>query len=55
MHQCVGQNLARLELEILFRKLVSRVPTLRLAAPVEDLPYKRQGAVYGLHALPVDW
>ncbi|MDI5974932.1 cytochrome P450 [Amycolatopsis magusensis] len=55
VHQCVGQNLARLELEILFRKLVSRVPTLRLAAPVEDLPYKRQGAVYGLHALPVSW
>ncbi|MGC7096518.1 cytochrome P450 [Amycolatopsis lurida] len=55
VHQCVGQNLARLELEILFRKLISRIPTLRLAAPVEDLPYKRQGAVYGLHALPVAW
>ena len=55
VHQCVGQNLARLELEILFRELISRIPTLRLAAPVEDLPYKRQGAVYGLHALPVAW
>ena len=39
-HQCLGQNLARLELQIVFDTLFRRIPTLRLAAPVEDLPFK---------------
>ncbi|GGS94431.1 hypothetical protein GCM10010156_60870 [Planobispora rosea] len=54
-HQFLGQNLARMELQIVFDTLFRRVPTLRLAAPVEDLPFKSDAAVYGVHGLPVTW
>ncbi|GAA3164695.1 cytochrome P450 [Nonomuraea roseoviolacea] len=54
-HQCLGQNLARLELQIVFDTLFRRVPTLRLAAPVEELPFKSDAVIYGLHELPVTW
>ena len=37
-HQCVGQQLARAELQIVFRTLFRRVPTLELAVPIEDDP-----------------
>jgi cytochrome P450 len=35
VHYCLGANLARLELRVLFEELLSRVSTVRLAAPVE--------------------
>lgn len=54
-HQCLGQNLARMELQIVFDTLFRRIPTLRLAAPVEDLPFKTDAVVYGPHELPVTW
>jgi cytochrome P450 len=54
-HQCLGQNLARIELQIVFDTLFRRVPGLRLAAPVGDLPFKDDGTIYGLYALPVTW
>jgi cytochrome P450 len=54
-HQCLGQNLARLELQIVFDTLFRRVPGLRLAASVDDLPFKDDAAVYGLYELPVTW
>jgi cytochrome P450 len=54
-HQCLGQNLARIELQVVFDTLFRRVPGLRLAAPVDDLPFKDDGNIYGLYALPVTW
>jgi cytochrome P450 len=54
-HQCLGQNLARMELQIVFDTLFRRIPTLRLAAPVEDLPFKTDAPVYGVDELPVTW
>ncbi|MEV0346977.1 cytochrome P450 [Nonomuraea sp. NPDC050680] len=51
-HQCLGQNLARLELEIAFRALVTRIPSLRLAVPAGELTTTRGS---GLNALPVTW
>ncbi|RDG34522.1 cytochrome P450 [Streptomyces corynorhini] len=54
-HQCLGQNLARLELQVVFDTLLRRVPGLKLAAPVEKLPFKDDSSVYGLHELPVSW
>ncbi|WP_345573021.1 cytochrome P450 [Nonomuraea rosea] len=55
VHQCLGQNLARLELEIVFRTLFERIPRLRLAVPAERLPYKDDTPVYGMTELPVTW
>ncbi|WP_346012145.1 cytochrome P450 [Streptomyces sp. SID3343] len=55
IHQCVGQHLARLELEIALETLIRRVPTLRLAVPFEDLTFKQESATFGVTSLPVSW
>ncbi|GAA2231552.1 cytochrome P450 [Streptomyces nogalater] len=55
VHQCIGQNLARMELDVVYSTLLRRVPTLRLAAPVEELRFKDDAIVYGLYELPVTW
>jgi cytochrome P450 len=54
-HQCLGQNLARMELQIVFDTLFRRIPTLKVAAPIDDLPFKNDASIFGLHALPVTW
>ncbi|MFI6175184.1 cytochrome P450 [Nonomuraea sp. NPDC051191] len=55
VHQCLGQNLARAELEIALRTLFERVPGLRVTVADEDVPAKYDGVVFGLKALPVAW
>lgn len=55
VHQCLGQPLARLELEIAFATLIDRVPTMRLAEPVEKLKFKKNVLVHALYALPITW
>jgi cytochrome P450 len=55
VHQCLGQNLARLELEIAFSTLFARIPALQLAIPADELPYKHGSMLYGIHELPVTW
>lgn len=54
-HQCLGQNLARMELQIVFDTLFGRVPTLELAVDVDELPFKDDASIYGLYQLPVTW
>ena len=54
-HQCLGQNLARMELEIVFGTLFRRMPGLRLAVPLEEVPLKDDAFIYGVHSLPVTW
>ena len=54
-HQCLGQNLARQELEIVFETLFRRIPNLRLAASVDEIPFKNDGVVYGAYQVPVTW
>ncbi|HEY1177590.1 MAG TPA: cytochrome P450 [Phytomonospora sp.] len=55
VHQCLGQNLARLELDIVYRTLFDRVPGLTLAVPAESLSYKDEALVYGINEVPVTW
>ncbi|MFF7071759.1 cytochrome P450 [Streptomyces pseudovenezuelae] len=55
IHQCLGQNLARAELEIALRTLFDRLPTLRLAAPAEKIPFKPGDTIQGMLELPVTW
>jgi cytochrome P450 len=54
-HQCLGQNLARLELQIVFDTLFRRIPGIRLATPVDEVRYKTDAAIYGADELPVTW
>ncbi|MFE3652277.1 cytochrome P450 [Streptomyces sp. NPDC059152] len=55
VHQCLGQSLARVELQVAYGTLYRRIPTLRLAAPLADIPFKHDGSVYGVYELPVTW
>jgi len=55
IHQCLGQNLARVELEIVFSTLLRRIPTLRLAVDVDDVPFKVTSTITGVFSLPVAW
>lgn len=55
VHQCLGQQLARVELQVVYTTLLKRIPTLALAEPLTALPYKTDMSIYGLHRLPVTW
>lgn len=55
IHQCIGQNLARLELEISLSSLFRRLPSLRLAVPAGDLTIRPADTVGGVEELPVTW
>jgi cytochrome P450 len=55
VHQCLGQPLARAELQIVFSTLFQRLPTLRLAVPVEEIKFRYDAFVYGVDTLPVEW
>jgi cytochrome P450 len=54
-HQCVGQQLARAELQIVYTTLLRRIPTLRLAVGVDEIEFKHDRLAYGVYQLPVDW
>lgn len=55
VHQCLGQPLARAELQIVLETLFRRLPGLRLAVPEEDLVFSSGNIVYGVRSLPVTW
>jgi pentalenic acid synthase len=55
IHQCLGQNLARAEMEVSLRALFERLPSLAFAEPLSSLPVKPGGSVQGVYRLPVTW
>ncbi|SES48131.1 Cytochrome P450 [Streptomyces sp. yr375] len=54
-HQCLGQNLARVEMAVAWPRLFERIPGLRLAVAQDALAFKENSIVYGLSSLPVTW
>jgi cytochrome P450 len=55
IHQCLGQILARLELQIVLPLLLQRLPGLRVAAADGEIRFKDDMQIYGVHNLPVAW
>ncbi|MFI9401229.1 cytochrome P450 [Nocardia sp. NPDC052316] len=55
IHQCLGQQLARVEMRVALPALVRRFPTLRLAVPADEVPLRHDMDIYGVHRLPVTW
>ncbi|MFI1839722.1 cytochrome P450 [Streptomyces olivaceoviridis] len=55
VHQCLGQNLARTELQVAIPSLLRRLPSLALAVPFEEVSFRQQMSVYGVTRLPVTW
>ncbi len=54
-HQCIGLNLARLEMQIALPSLARRMPDLQLAVPADKLEFNGSSAIYSLVELPVTW
>lgn len=54
-HQCFGQQTARLELSVVLETVLRRVPSLRLAVPLAEVPFKTGTPVVGPAAVPVAW
>jgi cytochrome P450 len=52
VHQCLGQQLARIEMRIALPALLRRFPSLRLAGEVS---FRDNMAIYGMFTLPVAW
>ncbi|WP_320065550.1 cytochrome P450 [Micromonospora sp. RTGN7] len=55
IHQCLGQNLARIELRVALSALLQAFPDLRLAVAADDVPLRLRGSVFGVKNLPVSW
>jgi cytochrome P450 len=49
-HFCLGANLARLEIKIMFERLLQRLPDIQLAGPVQRL---RSNFINGIKHMPV--
>ncbi|WP_033338700.1 cytochrome P450 [Catenuloplanes japonicus] len=56
IHQCLGQQLARVELTVALTALLSRFPTLRLAVPATEVVLRPETAdIFGVKSLPITW
>jgi cytochrome P450 len=55
IHQCLGQQLARIEMRAGFEGLLRRFPALQLAVPAGDVKLRTDMHIYGVHELPVTW
>ncbi|MFJ8026856.1 cytochrome P450 [Streptomyces sp. NPDC096311] len=55
VHPCLGQHLARTELQVALPTLLRRLPDLALAVPLEEVSFRHEMAAYGVHELPVTW
>ena len=54
VHQCIGANLARVEMQVAFVTLARRLPGLQLAVSPDELKFK-DADIYGMRELPVTW
>jgi cytochrome P450 len=55
VHTCLGQPLARMELQEVFSTLFDRFPGLRRDIPFTEVEFKKDAVFYGLRSLPVAW
>jgi cytochrome P450 len=56
IHSCIGQQIARMELQTLWSTLLKRLPTIRLSVAPEEVPWRPDDALtFGPAHLPVTW
>jgi cytochrome P450 len=53
-HYCLGANLARMEIRVVLRKILERLPSIRLAEGASAVPTP-SALIDGLDELPVEW
>jgi cytochrome P450 family 142 subfamily A polypeptide 1 len=54
-HFCLGNQLARLELKVMFERLLARLPDLHLAVDHADLPRRPANFISGIERMPVEF
>jgi cytochrome P450 len=54
-HHCVGANLAHLEIEITFEKMLERFPNLDLAVPADEVVWTKRRLLRCPEVLPLTW
>ena len=54
-HHCLGASLARAEVQSALTTLISRLPSLQLAAVPDELPYRNLALITAPIKLPVSW
>jgi len=55
IHQCLGQQLARVEMRVAFPALLARFRGLRLDCAPQEVPLRPDANIYGAHRLAVAW
>ncbi len=56
IHACLGQQLARMEMQVLWTTLLKRLPNIRLAVAPSEVPWRSDdGSTIGPAHLPVVW
>ncbi len=56
IHACLGQQLARMEFQVLWATLLKRLPDVRLAVPAEEIPWQYEDTLApGPASVPVIW
>ncbi|MEV0681201.1 cytochrome P450 [Actinosynnema sp. NPDC050436] len=55
VHQCLGQQLARIEMRVGYNALIREFPHLRLAVPASEVPMRKDMGIYGVYRLPVEF
>ncbi|WP_040792448.1 cytochrome P450 [Nocardia paucivorans] len=55
VHHCLGAQLARMQLQVLFTMLPQRFPNLDLAVAADDVPWKQGMLTRGAERLPITW
>jgi cytochrome P450 len=54
-HQCLGQSLARVELQIALPTLLRRLANLRPAVPLDQIAFRNNTITYAPRVLPIAW
>lgn len=55
IHRCLGQHLAKLEIEVAISTLNRRIPAMRLAVGLGEVRFSQATALYCVDELPVSW
>ncbi|MEV6654400.1 cytochrome P450 [Streptomyces sp. NPDC051219] len=53
IHQCLGQAYARVEMHVALQTLFRRLPNLAMAVPLDEVNFKYESSVHGVHSLPI--
>jgi cytochrome P450 len=56
IHACLGQQVARMEMQVLWQTLLTRLPGIQLAVAPSEVPWRTDdGLTFGPEHLPVTW